>query len=1487
MPLCLDDYSFGPGVSCRTLDFTVLFSNIFLGFVPALVFAILAAPRVVYISKSKRRRLLPWTEIPLKGWALLVVKSLLSLILLGAASAVWATWEKTDSLRGQWSGWTSGAFEVVAALLILVLNLQEHIHCGRPSQLPQLYLLVSSLFTASRLRTISLLSNNVLQPVAPLALSLAARILLFVTLQVSNRASLSNAQDIPPIGTAGIVSRYLVTWVLPLLWRGYKRPLGLDDLGAIETTLYSARLWDQLSPKWAHEQARHVAGQTRQPLFWALAKAYSGLIIAPILPSLIYSVTSMARPLIINRTILFVESYSTSDPYLLADGWGLVGAAFLSYSIFAMATALAQIAIQRSSLAVRGALMEALYHKLLKIRVETARDMGAAKASNLMSVDVNNITTNIGALHDIYSALLMTGLGLYIIWTQIGVSFVASVVGAVVFFALVPILTKNVGTGRAGWAKATDVRVKFMSSVLKHIKAIKLSAYEATVTQKAESLRAAEIQALIVWIKEILKISIVTNWLGNFLALITIIVFTVVSLFTSGTNDGVTTARIFAVISVISLISEPLLMFGQRIGSITTAWASFKRIEEFLLCEERTQIDGDVDGVGALMEAGDGLQMKGTSECRIEMVEAKFGVKDKAELLRGFDIHMVNPALWMITGRVGSGKSVFLQALLGELDLLNGSVSIHLGTVGYCSQDPWLRMNSSIRENITFMCPYEPSWYATVVGALGLDVDILQMADGDGREVASLSGGQKQRVALARAVYGKFDTLILDDPFSALDADTEAHVFNALLGPRGLLNGKPVILATNQVYRLSASSCVTVLSDGEAVEHGPYTDLLAHENGVMAALVRDFVAGEKKKAKEGSETGEDGEEREIKDSLDEPVVKGEKKENEGKQGKVAWSTYLLYVRGMGTGHAIFWLAFAVIAAAIQTTISVYLQAWTTSLPGSPRSQYGAFLGGYSGMQIGYLVAFCIGIAYAFVYAHPIASARLHSWQIRGLLSTPLDFFEKRGVGEMINRFNSDLNIIDMQLPNSVVNCMFEVTFVLGGAILIIAAAPYMAAVMVGTAVTMVLIQRFYVRAGRELRRLDLTTKSPIYSLFSETVDTDGLRTIRAMRAQEGCLALMTERCTTSQFPAWLVMAVRKWLELALNLLVTLVNTLLVLIAVANRHSTSAGILAVALTEAASMNSTIGLLVTEWTQVEMSITSVERIQEYIELPAQETASSSKLALSIERDWLKRGAIALHHVTARYRPDLPPALHDVTFNIKPGQRVGICGRSGSGKSTLLGVLWRLIDMDDDAGSRVFIDGVDIREVPLPLYRSSMTIIPQDPLLLELSLRENLDPEGLHDDAEIWAALDQAQLKAHIENMPEKLDEMISSDGGAFSRGQRQLLALARAILRRRPILALDEATSSIDVRTDALVQQTVREAFAETTVLTIAHRISTIMDYDVVIVMEAGRVVEIGPPDELLQRVRGVFRRLAIESGAFQDEQVTPGFEDGDEIVRALV
>lgn len=470
-----------------------------------------------------------------------------------------------------------------------------------------------------------------------------------------------------------------------------------------------------------------------------------------------------------------------------------------------------------------------------------------------------------------------------------------------------------------------------MGSVLQHIKAVKLSAYEHTMGTKAIQLRDAEVSAEVAFIVQVLKASLATNWLANFLSLTTITTFTLVSLFAAHGGSGVTTAKVFTVISTISLISDPLLMLGQNFSSLVSACASFMRIQNFLLAAESH--DPSNDPTTNLLDdefdkKNDTQLTSYRQEAFVRLEGASFGVSSSSTtLLHELRCDMRDFGLWTVIGQVGSvsivqlpvtdkkGKSVLLQSILGELDIMAGSASIQLGRVGFCSQDPWLRNSASIKDNITFVCPYEKEWYDTVLEALALNIDIKTLSSGDATLVSSLSGGQKQRyvrkpmaavgtlsdcdrVALARAVYGKFDSYILDDVFSALDADTEAAVFSALFAEGGLLHRRPVILATNQVHRLPSADYITVLDKGRAIEQGTYSQLV-RTDGIVASMIAKYAAGSGAKALRRRGAAETSNSTSTTEPEREQEVLGDQETEAATQGAVGWQTYKLYLKSMG------------------------------------------------------------------------------------------------------------------------------------------------------------------------------------------------------------------------------------------------------------------------------------------------------------------------------------------------------------------------------------------------------------------------------------------------------------------------------------------------------------------------------------------------------------------------------------------------------------
>ncbi|KAK9899697.1 P-loop containing nucleoside triphosphate hydrolase protein [Cystobasidium minutum MCA 4210] len=807
----------------------------------------------------------------------------------------------------------------------------------------------------------------------------------------------------------------------------------------------------------------------------------------------------------------------------------------------------------------------------------------------------------------------------------------------------------------------------------------------------------------------------------------------------------------------------------------------------------------------------------------------------------------------------------------------------------------------SIRQNIQFQGAFNPALYRTVVKACALDTDFRIWPEGDKQKAQGLSGGQKQRIALARSLYARPELLILDDVFSAVDKTTEEHIFSALFGANGLLEGRTVILATNAVHRLPSADHIIII-DGQTVKQEGSFNALSSEPGAVSELMN--IVGEVSRSTQ-SDRGTNI--LPPPDDVQSSFVSMAENANEEMEAEMAASqarknSVLVYLFNGGRILMCMALTLMVVSSAMPSIIPVYIQAWTTAIQQDAGRLF-TYMGGYIGVEFGHITAFIISLFYFYTIWSAASSRRLHAREVTSIFRTPLSYFEDKPIGRILSRFSQDLYVTDFELPMAFGNLVGLGVEMLATIIILTIAAPYVGIILFGTIVICVLAQRFYVRTSRQVRRMDLIAKSPLYTLFAETMDTAGLKTIRAMRAQESLSKQCIAKGNSSQVPYYLMWALKKWLNLVLGMVVTIINVGLVTVAVAFRSKTSSGLLAVALVQATSLVFTLSFVVLAAAEFETCLVAVSRIQEVIELPREEDGTGNGalpliLADSDEKgggpdekagsipskvahtDWITAGSIMFQNVVLRYKPELPPALNSISFKVQGGQKVGIVGRTGCGKSTVLQALFRMIECES---GQIHIDGIDIRQLPRKTLRQALTIIPQDPLLLELSVRENLDLENVKTDQEIWAALEKTQCKPLIEALPDKLDTIIAGDGGNFSRGERQLLAMTRALLRSKKILVLDEASSSLDVATDATIQKVLREVFANCTIIAIAHRLNTLLDFDQVIVLSHGEVIETGKPSELAKRPQSAFSQLLHGSGA--SEVVLSSMEDSSSSIIA--
>ncbi|KAF3843965.1 hypothetical protein F7725_016013 [Dissostichus mawsoni] len=708
------------------------------------------------------------------------------------------------------------------------------------------------------------------------------------------------------------------------------------------------------------------------------------------------------------------------------------------------------------------------------------------------------------------------------------------------------------------------------------------------------------------------------------------------------------------------------------------------------------------------------------------------------------------------------------------------------GSVAYVPQQAWIQ-NATVQDNIIFGREKMKTWYHRVLEACALlpDLDILPAGDATeiGEKGLNLSGGQKQRVSLARAVYRKADVYLMDDPLSAVDAHVGQHIFDKVVGPKGVLRDKTRILVTHGMSFLPQADLILVLV--RLAMYKKYFKTI----GLVSII---------------------------------PIV-------------------FLYAFQQGASLAYnYWLSMWAddpIVNGTQTDTDLKLTV------------FGA-LGFVQGIAI-------FGTTVAISICGIIASRHLHMELLINVLHSPMSFFECTPSGNLLNRFSKEIDAIDCMVPEGLKMMLSYVFKLMEVCIIVMMATPFAAVIILPLAFLYAFVQSFYVATSCQLRRLEAVSRSPIYTHFNETVQ--GASVIRAFGEQSRFIQQTNERVDfnqTSYFPRFVA---TRWLAVNLEFVGNGVVLAAAILSVMGKGTLSPGIVGLAVSHSLQVTGILSWIVRSWTDVENNIVSVERVNEYAETAKE--ASWSIEGSSLPLAWPQRGAIEFQDYGLQYRKGLELALKGITMQVHERERIGIVGRTGAGKSSLALGIFRILEA---AKGKIFVDGVNIADIGLHDLRSRITIIPQDPVLFSGSLRMNLDPFDSYTDEEVWRSLELAHLKNFISNLPDKLNHECSEGGENLSLGQRQLVCLARALLRKTKILVLDEATAAVDLETDMLIQSTIRTQFDDCTVLTVAHRLNTIMDYTRVIVMDRGLISEMDTPANLIAQ-RGQFYGMCREAG----------------------
>ncbi|CAN8105605.1 unnamed protein product [Discula destructiva] len=1135
---------------------------------------------------------------------------------------------------------------------------------------------------------------------------------------------------------------------------------------------------------------------------------------------------------------------------------------------------------------------------------------------SLISVDAQHIERSLGMIHMLWTSVFSILLCMALLLVNLSYSALSGLACLIVVYAIIGINVKTFYARHQATNAITDARISLTQEVLQAIRLIKYLGWEESFIERLAMLRSAESSNLQAYKTSLDLVAALGQHLPSLAGMISFVTFAL------GGHQELNVAIVFSSVALFSALLIPTGWLPGYLGEASAAWASLQKIEEYLLADEVEDlpVDQELKDAVEISEAdftwercqstigsssGTGTKSAAMPDQTIKedrssptlrpstSTTSQFDQKDDAgfheqssngeyqfDAVSGWSLKEVPsnmtlrlaiqdeppppfalPSLSLsvqrgellaVIGSIGGGKTSLLSALAGNMRKLSGSLTFSSPHRAYCPQTAWIQ-NTTVRENIIFGMEYDSTWYNKVIRACQLHRDLQMLPNGDATEIGergiNLSGGQKHRVSLARAVYSKAEILLLDDPLSAVDSQVGRALFEGAI--LGLLRGKTRILATHQAHVLKRCDRILWLKDGRIKALGNYETLLC-QNPELSDLLNAFGGDQEESLARQDNVGVEHAARHQQElSAPQTPAKDDAslalmQVDDQAVGSVTWTVYKSFVASCRT-HTPIILAVPFLCLAQGTTIccGLWLAWWASDRFGMARNTYVAVYVAITVAQGLFLFLFnkCIS-----TWCVRSTNTMLEK-AVENIMRAPISFFDTTPMGRITNRFSKDVEVMDGPLPAAIRLFLNASTMIVSILVLIIAFFPWFIIALVPCVLIFFLSAAYYRASARELTRHEAVLRSVVIARFSEALA--GVSTIRTYSMQPNFSKSLRRAIDDTSSASFLTCASTRWLALRMDLIGITIIVACGALALVDRVKQSPAISGLVLYNSLSAMQVLQFTVRQWVSVEDAMSSTKQIYAY----------GNGHSLPVEGERIKpsaddvQGAIIFKNVRMRYRPGLPEVLCGLNLAINPGEHLAIVGRTGAGKSSLIGALFRTCEL---SGGSISIDGIDITEIPLKDLRLRLSIQPQDSILFRGSIRLNLDPFHEHSDEELWHALKGAWLSDTVH-----LDDFVHEEGSNFSHGQRQLLGLARLLVKDSKIVVCDEATSSVDFETDEKIQRTMLESFRGKTVLTVAHRIRTIVHYDRVCVMDNGRIAELGTPKELWD-LGGIFKQMCEAS-----------------------